>query len=92
MSGSVTRTIDTATTSRAGCGEAIPLGRRGRLRTSHSLPNREVHLHADLRSPDGGTLLIAYPSRRFQSSWMGIIVHSTASMFSLIFVLPLVLK
>jgi membrane protease YdiL (CAAX protease family) len=34
---------------------------------------------------------IAYPSRRFQSAWMGIIVHSTASVFATIFVLTLVL-
>ena len=34
---------------------------------------------------------VAYPSRRFQSTWMGIIVHSTASVFATIFVLTLVL-
>jgi membrane protease YdiL (CAAX protease family) len=38
-----------------------------------------------------GIFLEAYPSRRFQSAWMGIIVHSSASVFALIFVLTLVL-
>jgi membrane protease YdiL (CAAX protease family) len=33
---------------------------------------------------------LAYPSRRFQSAWMGIIVHSTQSVFIIIFVLTLV--
>jgi hypothetical protein len=36
-------------------------------------------------------LLIAYPSRRFQSAWMGIIVHSSQQVFGIIFVLTLVL-
>jgi uncharacterized protein len=34
---------------------------------------------------------LAYPSRRFQSAWMGIIVHSIQSVFVLVFVLTLVL-
>jgi hypothetical protein len=34
---------------------------------------------------------VAYPSRRFESAWMGIIVHSTASVFGTVFVLTLVL-
>jgi CAAX protease family protein len=34
---------------------------------------------------------LAYPSRRFQSAWMGIIVHSTQSVFVLIIVLTFVL-
>jgi membrane protease YdiL (CAAX protease family) len=38
-----------------------------------------------------GMFLEAYPSRRFQSAWMGIIVHSTASVFAVIFTLTLVL-
>jgi len=38
-----------------------------------------------------GIFLEAYPSRRFQSAWMGIIVHSSASVFALIFVLTIVL-
>jgi hypothetical protein len=37
-----------------------------------------------------GIFLEAYPSRRFQSAWMGIIVHSSASIFALIVVLTLV--
>jgi uncharacterized protein len=34
---------------------------------------------------------LAYPSRRFQSAWMGIIVHSTQSLFVIIIILALVL-
>ena len=34
---------------------------------------------------------LAYPSRRFQSAWMGIIVHSAQSVFVIIVVLALVL-
>ena len=39
-----------------------------------------------------GIFLLAYPSRRFQSAWMGIIVHSTQSLFILIVILGLVAK
>ena len=39
-----------------------------------------------------GIFLEAYPSRRFQSAWMGIIVHSIQSVFVIIVVLALVLK
>ena len=39
-----------------------------------------------------GIFLLAYPSRRFQSAWMGIIVHSAQSIFVIIVVLGLVLK
>jgi hypothetical protein len=39
-----------------------------------------------------GIFLEAYPSRRFQSAWMGIIVHSVQSVFAIVFVLTLVLK
>ena len=35
---------------------------------------------------------LAYPSRRFQSAWMGIIVHSLQSVFIIILILTLVLK
>jgi hypothetical protein len=35
-------------------------------------------------------LALAYPSRRFQSAWMGIIVHSTQSVFIIILVFTLV--
>jgi uncharacterized protein len=34
---------------------------------------------------------LAYPSRRFQSAWMGIIVHSTQSVIVIIIILTLVL-
>ena len=34
---------------------------------------------------------LAYPSRRFQSAWMGIIVHSTQSVVIIIATLTLVL-
>lgn len=39
-----------------------------------------------------GPFLLAYPSRRFESAWMGIIVHGTQSVFIPIPVLGLVLK
>ena len=35
---------------------------------------------------------LAYPSRRFQSAWMGIIVHSLQSVFIIGVILSLVLK
>jgi membrane protease YdiL (CAAX protease family) len=38
-----------------------------------------------------GIFLFAYPSRRFESAWMGIIVHSAQSPFLIVFVLTLVL-
>jgi hypothetical protein len=38
-----------------------------------------------------GIFLEAYPSRRFQSAWMGIIVHSIQSVFIILIVLGLVL-
>ncbi len=39
-----------------------------------------------------GIFLLAYPSRRFESTWMGIIVHSSQSIFVIAIVLTLVLK
>lgn len=36
-------------------------------------------------------LLYAYPTRRFESAWMGIIVHSLNSVFAIVFVLVIVL-
>ena len=39
-----------------------------------------------------GIFLEAYPSRRFQSAWMGILVHSLQSVFVIIVVLALVLE
>jgi len=53
------------------------------------------HLHQPWSIPNSvieGVFLEAYPSRRFQSAWMGIIVHSLQSVFVTIFVLALVLK
>ena len=35
---------------------------------------------------------LAYPSRRFQSAWMGIIVHSLQSVFIIIVIFILVLR
>jgi uncharacterized protein len=51
------------------------------------------HLHTPWVIPTTlvDTLALAYPSRRFQSAWMGIIVHSTQSVFVIIIVLTLVL-
>jgi hypothetical protein len=37
-----------------------------------------------------GIFLFAFPSRRFESAWMGIIVHSAQSVFVIVFVLTLV--
>jgi membrane protease YdiL (CAAX protease family) len=52
------------------------------------------HLHQPWSIPASlveGIFLLAYPSRRFQSAWMGIIVHSLQSVFVIIVVLTLVL-
>jgi len=52
------------------------------------------HLHQPWSMPATlveGIFLEAYPSRRFQSAWMGIIVHSVQSVFVAILVLTLVL-
>jgi len=38
-----------------------------------------------------GIFLEAYPSRRYQSAWMEILVHSLQSLFAIIVVLTLVL-
>ena len=46
---------------------------------------------AEQRSLVEGILLEAYPSRRYQSAWMGIIVHSIQSVFVIAIVLTLVL-
>ena len=51
------------------------------------------HLHQPWSIPSSfvdGIFLLAYPSRRFQSAWMGIIVHSAQSVFLIIAVLTLV--
>jgi membrane protease YdiL (CAAX protease family) len=52
------------------------------------------HLHQPWSMPATlveGIFLEAYPSRRFQSAWMGIIVHSVQSVFVALVVLALVL-
>jgi uncharacterized protein len=52
------------------------------------------HLHQPwtiLNSFVDGIFLLAYPSRRFESAWMGIIVHSVQSVFIIGVVLALVL-
>jgi membrane protease YdiL (CAAX protease family) len=51
------------------------------------------HLHQPWDIPTSlvDIIALAYPSRRFQSAWMGIIVHSTQSVVVIIVVLTLVL-
>jgi hypothetical protein len=77
----------------AGWSRAPFAGRGARLSSQISLDLCD-HLHQPWEIPGtlvDGILLEAYPSRRFQSAWMGIIVHSSASVFALIVVLTLVL-
>lgn len=53
------------------------------------------HLHMPWLIPAtfvDGIFLFAYPSRRFQSAWMGIIAHSVQSLFVIAVILGLVLK
>ena len=52
------------------------------------------HLHQPWTIPTAlvDIFALAYPSRRFQSAWMGIIVHSTQSVFFFIVLLTLVAK
>ena len=53
------------------------------------------HLHQPWVIPAplvDGIFLEAYPTQRFQSAWMGIIVHSVQSVFVIAIVLVLVLK
>jgi len=53
------------------------------------------HLHQPWDIPINivdGAFLMAYPSKRFQSAWMGIIVHSAQSVVVFIVVLGLVLS
>jgi uncharacterized protein len=51
------------------------------------------HLHQPWVIPTAlvDIFALAYPSRRFQSAWMGIIVHSAQSVVVIIVVLTLVL-
>jgi membrane protease YdiL (CAAX protease family) len=51
------------------------------------------HLHQPWSIPNtfvDGPFLLAYPSRRFQSAWVGIIAHSVQTPFFIIIVLTLV--
>jgi len=53
------------------------------------------HLHMPWQIPAtfvDGILLMAYPSRRWQSAWIGIIVHSVQSVFVIAVVLALLLQ
>ncbi len=52
------------------------------------------HLHQPWVIPSAvvsGIFLFAYPARRWQSAWLGIIVHSAQSVFVVVFVLAAVL-
>jgi uncharacterized protein len=52
------------------------------------------HLHQPWSIPStliDGPFLMAYPARRFQSAWVGIIVHSSAQAIGLIILLTIVL-
>jgi membrane protease YdiL (CAAX protease family) len=51
------------------------------------------HLHSPWEIPTTvlDTFIIAYPSKRFRSAWIGIIVHSTQSLFFAVLVLTLVI-
>ena len=51
------------------------------------------HLHQPWSIPTSlvDIFALAYPSRRFQSAWMGIIVHSAPAVFIGVFILTLVL-
>jgi uncharacterized protein len=52
------------------------------------------HLHVPWAIPSilADVFLLAYPSRRFQSAWMGIVVHATQSVFIVVLVLAVVLR
>jgi uncharacterized protein len=70
----------------------------GRLRKARLVANGVLfalyHLHQPWSIPNtfvDGPFLLAYPSRRFQSAWVGIIVHSVQSPFFIIIVLTKVL-
>jgi CAAX protease family protein len=51
------------------------------------------HLHQPWSIPGSvvAGLLMAYPTRRFRSAWMGIIIHSSQSLFLGIAILRLIL-
>jgi membrane protease YdiL (CAAX protease family) len=52
------------------------------------------HLHQPWSIPSSivAGLLMAYPTKRFRSAWMGIIVHSTQSLFLAVIILTLVVR
>ena len=52
------------------------------------------HLHTPWSIPAAlaDIILTAYPTRRWQSVWMSVIVHSAQSVFIIIFILSLVLS
>jgi uncharacterized protein len=52
------------------------------------------HLHTPWVIPTGlaDIFLLAYPSQRFESAWMGIVVHSAQSVFVIVLVLTVVLR
>jgi hypothetical protein len=51
------------------------------------------HLHQPWSIPSSivAGLLMAYPTRRFRSAWLGIIVHSAQGVFLAVIVFTLVL-
>jgi membrane protease YdiL (CAAX protease family) len=51
------------------------------------------HLHVPWAVPGAllDTVILSYPSRRYRSAWIGILVHSTQSVFFLAIILALVL-
>ena len=52
------------------------------------------HVHVPWSAPGAlfDSLWLAYPSQRYRSAWIGIIVHSTQSVFLAIAVLTVVVK
>jgi hypothetical protein len=74
-----------ATRGDAAIGGATTVCRDGER--SLSRQKRCVHATSGVSYPSRG---VSYPSRWFQSAWMGIIVHSTQSVFIIILVFTLV--
>lgn len=52
------------------------------------------HLHLPWAIPGSmaAGLMFAYPTRRLRSAWLGIVIHSTQSVFLSVLVLLLVLR
>jgi len=63
----------------------VPQRQRGAVSCYH------VHQPWDIPTSLVDIFALSYPSRRFQSAWMGIIVHSAQSVVILIVVFTLVL-